>query len=250
MFPLSWRRNVHPSPTADSAIIRYRKSQSGSRLLDLGCGDGERAIALAGRSFDQVTGLDRTQSLIDLAIQRAARRRVDVTFVCGDPCATPFTTGSFDEVMLLGGLFGHSGTAKSDVMLLREAGRVLRPGGRLHVSFSDADWIRANYQAEVVEGLPTGFIYRHRALSGDGHMLRTEVLSSGEETGIARHETVIEQLYSPRDMTDLLYRLGFDAITYDAEIGRRSPAHARPAVPQHVVHCKAGRAGNRLRLVP
>jgi SAM-dependent methyltransferase len=240
---------MQQSSVVNSEIVRYRKNQSRPRLLDLGCGDGERAIALASRSFNHVTGLDGAKSLIDLAIQRAAKRRVDVTFVCGDPCATPFRAGSFDEVMLLSGLFGHTGTAKSDVMLLREAGRVLKPGGRLHVGFSDGDWIRANYRAQSVEGLPTGFLYRHRALSSDGHLLRTEVLSSGEECGIARQETVIEWLYSPRDVTDLLYRLGFDAITYDAEMGRRASTRARSAVPQHVVHCKLGLRGIRLGLV-
>ena len=241
---------MQQSSAVNCGIVRYRKSRSGPRLLDLGCGDGERAIALASRSFNHVTGLDGTKSLIDLAIQRAVRRRVDVAFVCGDPCATPFATASFDEVMLLGGLFGHTGTARSDVMLLREAGRVLKPGGRLHVGFSDGDWIRANYRADAVEGLPTGFIYRHRALSGDGYSLRTEVLSSGVECGIARQESVMEWLYSPRDVTDLLYRLGFDAITYDAEMSRGASARARSAVPQHVVHCKLGRTGIRLRLVP
>jgi SAM-dependent methyltransferase len=243
MLPWRWRHKVQQSSAVDSEIVRYRKSQSGPRLLDLGCGDGERAIALASRSFNHVTGLDGAKSLIDLAIQRAVKRRVEVAFVCGDPCATPFRAGSFDEVMLLNGLFGHTGTAKSDVMLLREAGRVLKPGGRLHVGFSDGDWIRANYRAEAVEGLTTGFRYRRRALSGDGHSLRTEVLSSGEACGIARQETAIERLYSPRDVTDLLYRLGFNAITYDAEMGRRTSTRARPAVPQHVVHCKLGLRG-------
>jgi len=137
-----------------------------------------------------------------------------IEFLCVDPCATPFETGSFDEVMILGGLFGRTGAAKSDVMLLWEAGRVLKPGGRLHMSFPDGDWIRANYRRETVEGLAPGFIYRHGALSSGGHALRTDALYSSEECGIARQETIIEWLYSPRDVTDLLCRLGFNAITY------------------------------------
>ena len=87
---------MRPSLAINSEILRYRKSESGPRLLDLGCGDGERAIALASRSFNLVTGLDGAQSLIDLAIQRAVKRRVDVAFVCGDPCATAFAASSFD----------------------------------------------------------------------------------------------------------------------------------------------------------
>lgn len=230
----------------NSEIVRYRRSQGRPEILDLGCGDGERAIALASRKFNRVTGLDSAQSLINLAVQRAGKRRVDVAFVCSDPCATPFAAGHFDEVMLLGGLFGRTGTAKSDADLLREAGRVLKPGGRLHIGFSDGDWIRAHYRTEAVEGLPTGFIYRHRSLSSDGHTLRTDVISSNEECGIVRHETIVECLYSPREVTDLLHRLGFDAITYDAEIGRPESRNSRFVGPRHIVYCKMAGRGPRL----
>jgi SAM-dependent methyltransferase len=232
---------MRTSPVVNFDIVRYRKSQSGPRILDLGCGGGERAIALATRSFNQVTGLDSTQTLVDLAVQRAVKRRVDVAFVCGNPCATPFKTGSFDEVMILGGLFGHAETARSDVELLREVGRVLKRGGRLHMSFSDGDWIRANHRADSVRGVPTGFIYRHQTLSRDGYSMRTEILSSGEEEGIASQETVIEWLYSPREVTDLLFRLGFGAIAYDGEVGRSAPRPKSATPPKYVVHCKAGR---------
>lgn len=225
-------------------IVRYRKSQRGPRILDLGCGDGERAIALAARNFNQVTGLDATKTLVDLAIRRAAKRRVKVAFVCGNPCATPFETASFDEVMILGGLFGHTATARSEVELLREAGRVLKPGGRLHMSFSDGDWIRSNHRAETVRGVPTGFLYRRQTLSRDGHSLRTEILSPGKEWGIARQETVIEWLYSPREVMDLLFRLGFEAIAYDVAVGWPAPS-PKSTAPCHVVHCKAGHRGER-----
>lgn len=145
-------------------LLRYRPNEEGPRLLDLGCGDGTRAIALAGRAFNRVTALDAAESLIELARRRAAKRHVAVTFVCGDPWATPFQAAQFDEVMLLGNLFGHSNSLRSDVELLREAGRVLKVGGRLHLRFSDGDWVRRHFRFESVEGLPTGFVYRHRSL--------------------------------------------------------------------------------------
>ena len=46
--------NIAHTPVTD--IIRYRRRPEGPRVLDLGCGDGERAIALAGRRFNRVTG--------------------------------------------------------------------------------------------------------------------------------------------------------------------------------------------------
>ena len=76
------------------------------------------------------------------------------------------------------------------------------------------------------------------------------VLSSGEEYGIARQTTLTEWLYTPRDVTDLLRRLGFDSIAYDdtPQDGRSRPSPLE--VPRFVVHCRAGRPSATLRLVP
>lgn len=237
-------RDMRSFLAANSEVVLYRGNDRGFQVLDMGCGDGARAIALASHRFNHVTGVDATQNLIDLAIRRAAKCEVHVTFVCCDPCATPFEHGTFDEVMILGGLFGHSGTASSDVSLLREARRVLKSGGRLHLSFADGNWIRANYRQETMESLPAGFIYRYRTLSRDGRSLRTEVLSTVNDYGTASLRTMVETLYTPREISDLLLRLGLQAITYDA------PPSAGLAAPQHVVHARSGHNRLGLQLIP
>lgn len=234
--------------TSTTDILRYRQTSEGTRVLDLGCGDGERAIALAGRRFNRVTGLDSSISILELARQRAARRKVDVSFVCGNPRATPFASGTFDEVMLLGSLFGHGTTANEDEDLLKETNRLLKANGRFHLRFADADWIREHYRSESLESLPTGFIYRAGTLSRDGRHIRTEIFSSEEGIGIARHETQHEWLYSRHELTDLLQRRGFSAITYDMEARNGQPKHYFFPIPHHIAHCRAnpGRASSRV----
>lgn len=228
-------------------ILSYRRNPEGPRVLDLGCGDGERAITLAGRRFNRVTGLDPARSLIDQAIQRAARRNIDVSFVCGDPCATPFDSRTFDEVMLLGGHFGHGPTAKFDVDLLREARRLLKPGGRLHLRFMDGDWLRRHYRSEIIEKLSAGFIHHYGTLSRDGHHIRTDIVSSDEGSGFVCHETRHTWLYTRRDIADLLHRLGFTAINYDALSEDRQAKRYAASVPSHTVHCCADPARAQLR---
>lgn len=246
--PPLWRPDMRLSGPINGDLLHYRRNEDGPRLLDLGCGDGTRAIALASRAFNQVTALDATESLIELAQRRAAKRRAAVTFVCGDPWATPFMAAQFDEVMLLGDLFGHSSSLKSDVDLLREARRVLQVGGRLHLSFSDGDWIRRHFSSKAVEGLPTGFIYRRRSLSADGHSMRTTILSSGDDYGIARQSCISEWLYTPRDVTEVLHLLGFEAIVYD-DASQEARSRLTPDIPRFVVHCRAGRPSAVLRTV-
>lgn len=229
--------------------ICYRRGRDFSKILDMGCGDGKRAIALARRTFNCVTGLDAGESLIQRAAQKAAKCGVSVAFRCGDPCATPFEAGTFDEVMLLGDLFGHFPTARSDVDLLREVNRLLKPGGLLHLSFSDGGWVRRRFRADTIEGLPTGFIYRHCMLSNDGHALQTVVIRSNDESGVARRQNMTEWLYTPREVSDLLHRLQFCAITYDDMTGTHSRVRQPGSPPKFVVHCRTGRRSPLLEAI-
>jgi ubiquinone/menaquinone biosynthesis C-methylase UbiE len=86
--------------------------------LDLGCGTGHyfEAIRATGRS---VVGLDRSGDQLRLAAQR------DRHVVQGDAAALPFADGVFPTVVSL--------FASTDVddwgRVVREAARVLRPGG-------------------------------------------------------------------------------------------------------------------------
>jgi SAM-dependent methyltransferase len=241
---------MHPSARVTTHLLYYRRTRFPNRVLDLGCGDGARAIALAGHTFNRVTGLDATKGLIDLARQRAVKRQVSIDFICGDPWATPFESGQFDEVMLLGDLFGHSASMQSDVELLLEASRVLGRSGRLHLKFSDGDWMRRHFCPDSVESLPAGFIHRHRSLSPDGHCIRTDILSSGDEYGAVRHTVMTEWLYTPREVTGLLCRLGFDAVTYD-NASKEGRSWLTPMeIPRFVVHCRASRSRPVLRLLP
>lgn len=94
----------------------------GERALDLACGTGDIALAVAARGA-RVTGLDLTPRMLQLA---AGKSRA-ATFLAGDMTSLPFGSRSFDLVTTGYGLRNvpHLATA------LDEIARVLRPGGRL-----------------------------------------------------------------------------------------------------------------------
>ncbi|MHB8947303.1 MAG: class I SAM-dependent methyltransferase [Bacillota bacterium] len=106
-----------------------------ARILDVGGGPGRYAIALAGRGH-QVTLLDLSANLLAAARERAAEARVTLDdYVHGNALdLTAFERDSFDAVLLMGPLY-HLLTPADRRRAVRQAARVLRPGGLLFASF-------------------------------------------------------------------------------------------------------------------
>ena len=103
----------------------------GSDVLEVGCGPGTDAVALAeGRRY---TGIDL--SGVQLAHARAAVP--DGTFVHGDVFDAELEPASFDVVVALY-VFGHIPAARTDE-LFRRIATWLRPGGWLCASFGTSD---------------------------------------------------------------------------------------------------------------
>ena len=101
-----------------------RAEVGGRRMLDLGCGTGFM-IGLAADLFDEIHGVDVTQAMLD----RVDRSSGKVTLHNAPAERTPYPDGHFDLVTAYS--FIHH--TKDYRAILREAARVLRPGGRLYV---------------------------------------------------------------------------------------------------------------------
>jgi SAM-dependent methyltransferase len=98
--------------------------ETGTRLLDAGCGAGLVLRLAADRGAD-VTGLDATEALL-----AHARRRVPgAPLVHGELEALPYPDAAFDVVTG----FNSFQYAIHPVVAVREAARVTRPGGRVLV---------------------------------------------------------------------------------------------------------------------
>ncbi|WP_445366430.1 methyltransferase domain-containing protein [Methylomonas sp. BW4-1] len=113
--------------------VLYEKAgiQASDKVLDAGCGIGGSTIWMAKQHGNRVTGITISAKQADYARQHAKRHGVAelVDFEVADFCATPFPDASFDVVWAL----ESSCHALKKGDFLREAWRVLRPGGRIVV---------------------------------------------------------------------------------------------------------------------
>ena len=112
------------------ALLDFAQVLPGMRVLDLASGTGEPALTLSPLVGEQgeVVGTDVNAQPLEIAAQRAAAKGIrNTTFRVADAHALPFPDASFDRVTSRFGVmyFGNV------VQALREARRVLKPGGRI-----------------------------------------------------------------------------------------------------------------------
>jgi ubiquinone/menaquinone biosynthesis C-methylase UbiE len=137
----------------------------GARVLDIGCGTGATMRWLGGREV-RATGVDLPAAWMAACEERPAVR--------ADAARLPFRDEAFDAVLLMH-VVAH---LRDPILALREARRVLRPGGKLGLATPNLRFLR------VMRLVPKP---------------------------LSRYtpDPTVERHYALRDVVDLLSRAGF-----------------------------------------
>jgi len=187
-----WRRK---------AIKKIKDAGEAPRVLDVACGTGDFSIAIAKAvKKGEVIGVDISKEMLEVMRQKVLKNKLEsiISQEVGDGEALRFPEGSFDRVVNAFGIRNFEDMDKG----LREALRVLKPGGRLvilELSRPQNKIIRWFYDLYFLHVLP---------------IIGGKV--SGDKAAYAYLPASVKAFPGKKEFTDELRRAGFVNITHRA----------------------------------
>ncbi len=164
----------------------------GLRVLDVGCGPGRHAHALARRGIE-VHGVDISARFVELATANAPP---GATFERLDARALAFDAEFDAAVSLCQGAFGLVGPGP-DADVLAGMARAVPPGGRIAVS-AFSSYFSVRYQTDAVFDAATA--------------TATEQTEVRDESGVAMAVELHTTCYTPRELRLLAERAGLEPV--------------------------------------
>jgi D-alanine-D-alanine ligase len=185
------------------------------RVLDLCGGHGRHSLELCARGIGKCTLLDYSHTLIDHARGCASNRGYEIDCFQEDARTTGLGDASFDHVIIMGNSLGYVADPAGDGAILKEANRLLRPGGWLLVDVVDGEAVRSSLNALAWHEIGADTVVcRQREIQGERVYAREMVLS--KNSGLIRDRTYSVKLYDAQALMMLIEDTGFRAVTVHA----------------------------------
>ncbi len=206
LYPYMFReRHFEVAEEQVEKVLALTGVQTGA-VLDLCCGPGRHAVALARRGFN-VAGVDLSRFLLGKAHEKAAAARLVVDFIWDD-MRRFVRPAAFDLVLNMFTSFGYFADPKDDLKVLVNIHESLKPGGVCVIDVLGKERLAQVFQptASTVEPDGTIVIQRHEVGADWTRLWNEWIVIKGEQARSFQFEHTI---YSGQELKDRILAAGF-----------------------------------------
>jgi ubiquinone/menaquinone biosynthesis C-methylase UbiE len=155
-----WKAFASDEDAVRTAMIDLLELESGSRVIETGCGTGQDSVRIVERIAPDgmLFAQDLSRGMIDVASRRLEPLRENVELVQTNAAYLPFADNAFDAAYHFGGIntFGERRRA------IAEMARVVRPGSKVVLGDEGiAPWLRRKLIGRIL--VNANPLYAHRA---------------------------------------------------------------------------------------
>jgi SAM-dependent methyltransferase len=205
-----WSVPGHEVPAAEIDALAAFLPMAPARVLDVACGAGRYAIALARRGYE-LTGIDIATPFLERARRRAIDAAVTIDFRQGD--MRHLALAGFAAAVVLGNSFGYH-SDDENLMSLEGIATAVVAGGTVVIELLNRDRIVANFRPhsehvagdgtildlesafDAVSGVKT---VTHRWIDGDGQR---------------RERRTEQRLYTPPELAAMCAAVGLIPVAW------------------------------------
>jgi 2-polyprenyl-3-methyl-5-hydroxy-6-metoxy-1,4-benzoquinol methylase len=196
-------RSLEEAEQTIATLLKFISVQKPNpKALDIACGSGRHAVALAENGF-QVTANDLSSTLLAEAKKLAESKNLTLTFTQIDMREIAFEE-EFDVIVQLFTSFGYFENDDEDKIVLQNVARALKPGGWYVLDFLNEHLVRNTLQPESRRTLDTLDVFEQRMIFGERVVKSITLRENGETHRFI--ESV--RLYSKEELTAMLTAVG------------------------------------------
>jgi len=192
-------------------------------ILDLACGPGRHAIALTAKGH-KVTGVDLTECLLEKARAAAEKAGVQVEWIQED-MRRYVRPNSYSLAICMYNSLGYFEDREDDFVTVANVFESLKPGGAFVLECAGKEPLARTFQSFKGRQTPEGIqVFKTRRLLDDwSRTENTDVVVRGDRVQRFRY---VLNLYSGRELKELLDRAGFQTSAYGNLDGAPYDQHA------------------------
>lgn len=193
-------------------IVRLLDLPPGSAILDLCCGHGRHALALAKQGY-RVTGQDLSEVFLQHAQAEAEVQGVQVRWLQSDMRMIPFEN-EFDAVINIFTAFGYLENEDEDQQVLQQVHKALKPRGLFLLETMHREFLLRNFAASEVSRHADGLIVLEERdfdlLTSHSHVQVTMLSPDGQRREYAHSE----RIYTLTELARMLAMVGLHVKAY------------------------------------